>query len=84
MVRLVNSGCLCSAESVCDSAAIPDERDSTAGLLESPVWEDKPQSYTTTLRYNYNGNNARVGDWRVPGETPIKEPLTYRMDHIAF
>jgi hypothetical protein len=28
-----------------------DERDSAAGQLKNPVWEDKPQSYTPTLRY---------------------------------
>jgi hypothetical protein len=48
--------CRCSAELLCNSAAFPDERESAAGQLKSPVWEDKPQSHTPTLRYKYTPN----------------------------
>jgi hypothetical protein len=37
----------------------PDERDSAAGRLKSPVREDKPQSHTPTLRYNSNNTHLR-------------------------
>jgi hypothetical protein len=46
--------CRGSAESVCDSAAFPDERESAAGQLKRSVCQDKPQSHTPTLRYKYS------------------------------
>jgi hypothetical protein len=59
----------CSAESVCDSAVFPDERESAAGQLKSPIWEDKPHSHTPTLRYD--GKN-----------TSLREPI--RSDENTF
>jgi hypothetical protein len=59
VVHPVNSSRLCSAELLCNSAVFPDERESAAGRLKGPVWEDKPQSHKPTLRYNEDDTPLR-------------------------